>query len=490
MKLASVVLGLLLAVPAVAQEPPSAADLVAEAAQKRAAGDLEGAAEALRKATRSGAGGEAWLALGEVLEAQADLDNAMDAYRSAAEALAAPANGEPLAHLALLQELRGIGAAAETAAAALAADASGGLALAAAARARAREGKGDEALELAQRAVAAGVGPIGTAAVGRAQEVRGDLVAAEAAYREALAAAPESFAATIGLARVLRQSDRAAEAAPLLATVIEKAPGAVAAYKESARVRIALGQPDQALGDAATAEALAENDPDATALAHEVQIARALAYIPANQANLAVDELVRLRDEHPELAAARLALAKAQIATQQLDQAVVELQKAAELDPTLAEAYYELGHLRHVLKRDAKGALEPYEKAVAAAPGNLVYRTNLGAVLAELGQADRAVEELTKVVETPSYDRPEAWIYLGGAQLAAKRYKDAVAALTRGVEKAPQSPQAEAYLAWSYFGLKDADNFKAHARKAKSLGYKDATLDDYLKRIEAGEPIK
>jgi len=126
---------------------------------------------------------------------------------------------------------------------------------------------------------------------------------------------------------------------------------------------------------------------------------------------------------------------------------------------------------------------------VAAEPGNVLYRTNLGAALTATGQHDRAVAELQKVT-TAAPDRAEAWIYLGQAHLGAKRYKDALAPLEKATQLAPQSDAAWAYLGWTYFGLKDADNFKKAAGKAKSLGYKEPTLLQYLQRIEAGEPIK
>jgi hypothetical protein len=45
-------------------------------------------------------------------------------------------------------------------------------------------------------------------------------------------------------------------------------------------------------------------------------------------------------------------------------------------------------------------------------------------------------------------------------------------------------------MAWAYFGLKDATNFKAHGAKAKALGSKDTTLLAYLARVEKGEEIK
>jgi tetratricopeptide (TPR) repeat protein len=305
-----------------------------------------------------------------------------------------------------------------------------------------------------------------------------------------LAAEAASVPAAVGLARVLRKTDRAAEAAPLLQQVIEASPGAVEAYKESARVKMAMNRAADAVADAATAAALAEGDADAARLVRQVTVAQALDNVARNQLDLAIQDLTRLRDKEPDQAEVRVGLARALIAKRQADAALVELQKAAELDPALAEAQYRLGYVRHVMKQDPAGALGPYEKAVAADSANLEYRTGLGAALSDLKQYDRAVAELGKVTQAPGYKRADAWIYLGAAHLGAKRYKDAIAALDKAAAAAPDNALAEAYLAWSYFGLKDAPSFKRHAGKAKALGHKEPTLLQYLARIEAGEPIK
>ena len=142
------------------------------------------------------------------------------------------------------------------------------------------------------------------------------------------------------------------------------------------------------------------------------------------------------------------------------------------------------------MKRDAAGAVPAYEKALAAAPGNLDYRTALGAALLEAKEYDRAVAELGKATGSPEYKKADAWLYTGAAHLAAKRYKDAIAALEKAGSIAPDNVQVESYLAWAYFGLKDAANFKAHGGKAKTLGTKDTTLLSYLARVEKGEEIK
>jgi tetratricopeptide (TPR) repeat protein len=206
--------------------------------------------------------------------------------------------------------------------------------------------------------------------------------------------------------------------------------------------------------------------------------------------DLAIQDLTALRDQNPNLAVARVGLAKALIAKRQPDAAIPELQKAIELDPKSAEANYQLGYVQYVMKGNAAAAQAPYEKAVALDPGNVQYRTYLGAVLGDLKQTDRAVEELTKVTSTPGYNKAEAWIYLGRAYVGAKKYKEAIPALEKATTIAPDVADAWANLGWCYFGLKDADNFKRAAGKAKGLGYKEPTLLQYLTRVEGGEAIK
>jgi tetratricopeptide (TPR) repeat protein len=497
-------LALALAVPAAAQDKnkdkgkkaaeakPAAVtvdELVRQADEKSAAGEHDAAAELLRKAAdMPGATGDVTLRLGRVLEAKGEMDTAIDAFKAASDKLTGGAKGEALGRMAVLQRMRGMAEARATAEAAAAADPEGPWPAIAMAHLRAAEGKGDEAVALAQKATAAG--GAASVALGLAQEARGDLAAAEAAYRGAVDDPLVKVGASVGLARVLRKTGRAAEAEPLIKAALDAAPGAINAYKESARVKIALGRAAEAMGDAATAAALAENDPEAKQLAQEVAVAKATEYLRTNQTDLAIQDLTKIRDENPELVAARIGLAKAHVAKREADPALVELREAVRLDPANADAQYQLGYIQHVMKRDPASAVPALEKAAAAEPGNMEYRTALGAALGEAKQYDRAVAELTRVVENPEYKKADAWLHLGVAHLGAKRYKDAVGAFDKALTIAPSNPGAEANLAWAYFGLKDSKNFTLHANKAKALGHKEPTLLSYLSRIEGGEPIK
>jgi tetratricopeptide (TPR) repeat protein len=466
-------------------------DLMKEAETKSAAGDVDGAIEDLKKAAAmDSATGEPSLRLGRALEGKFDLDNAIDAYTAGAAKLSGAAKGEALGRLSVLQDTRGMLAeAAASATAAAAADPNGAWPTIALSRQRAREGKGDEAIALAQKT--ATTEPLASAsALAYAQESKGDVAAAEAAYREVLGKDPNSVGAAIGLARVLRKTGRAAEGLPLVQKAVERAPGAVEAYKESARTKLALGRADDAVGDASIAAAMAEKDPDAQALSLEVQTAKALSSLRQGNVDMAIQDLTALRDQNPQSPAVRVGLAKAFAAKRQADPAIAELTKAVELDPKDAEAQYQLGYVRHVLKGDPVGAVPAYEHAVALDPANTTYRTNLGAALVGAKQFDKALEQLLKVTSTAGYDKPDAWIYTGQAYVGAKKYKDAIPPLEKAASIAPNNDQAYAFLGWAYFGLKDAENFKKAAGKARSLGHKEPTLLQYLTRVEGGEAIK
>lgn len=490
----------LLVVPTIAlaqgkkgEAPPKKGDaLLKTAAEKEAAGDLDGALELMKKATdEADATGGAFLALGKLYEKRFEVDLAIDTLKLASDKLTGPAKGEALGRLSVLNDMRGVGGSAADAEAAVAADAEGLWPTVALARARAQQGKPDEAIQLAEKAVAMpGSGAAALAALGSAQKAKGDLAAAEKSLRAAAAADATYPPGTLGLASLLRETGRSAEALPIVQSVIDKVPGAISAYKESARIKIALGQAQEALGDANIAAAMNEKDLEAQKLLVEVRVAKALESLAKGDVDFALQDLEALKEQNPESAEIRLGLGRVQIARRQADLAITELQKATELDPKNAEASYRLATTLLMMKGNAAASLAPYETAVTLEPGNVTYRVYYGAALVSAQQLDKATAELTRAVESVGYDKAEGWLYLGQAHVLAGRYRDAVAALEKAAAKAPTDAAAEAFLAWAYSGLKDTENFKLHGAKARQLGSKDQQLLDRLKKIEAGEKFK
>lgn len=467
-------------------------DPVEHAREKIAAGDLDGAQDILsRSAGGPGEnGGLAGLALGQLLETRGQIDTAADAYKAAAEKLSGKHKGEALARAALLLDLRGLEGFAPLAEAALASDPEGVWPLAAAAHLRADAGQAEEALALARRAEAAGGGPIASLALARAQEAAGDVAAAEAAYRVALADPSTKLTASLGLARLLRMAGRPAEGEPLVRAVVDALPGVIEAYKESARILLALGRPEEAMADATLAAVMAETDVEARQLRDECAVAKALQLAGKGQASYALPELERLIAESTQPATLWVGVGRVRVLQRQAPEALAALAKAVEAEPSLAPAHYWTGYTHHMLKQDSGAALPHYEKAVQLSPDAAEYRTQLGSVLLNLGQFDRAAAELGRATASPGYKNAEGFMFLGAAELGAKRYPEALAALGRAAALAPDNVQIETFMAWACFGQKDAPGFMEHARKAKALGQKDARLLDYLARVEKGEAIK
>jgi tetratricopeptide (TPR) repeat protein len=477
--------------------PPG--DLAVQQAEERLrAGQHKEALTALRQATQvEGMTGEPFLRLAALIENSQEVDTAAANYKIAAERLSGAAKAEALARLSLLQDT--LGAPDEARASAQAAqgvDPEGAWPATALAHLRAREGKADEALALAQKAVAAGGPPAAKAALGFAQETGGNLAAAETAYREALAQEPDRAATTVGLARVLRKTGRAAEADQLITRALDQTPWLVEAYKESVEIKVALGQFMAALEQATTAATLNENDKEAQRLVDEVKVARALDYVKNGQPDLAIEDLVKLRDEKPRAASVRIGLAKAYIAKRQLDLAQAELTKAIEIDTNAAEAHFQLGILLHEGKNAAAAALPEYEKAVTLAPQDIDYRIRLGNLLSGQKQSERAITELRTVVEGKGASRADAWTYLGGAYLQAGRYDDAIGALAKAFELLPDVPANRAarglaadYISWAYLNKADKESFIKYGSLARDLGYKerDPELMKRLAAIERGE---
>ena len=470
-------------------QAPVVVDPMKDAEAKLAAGDVEGAIKALEPVAATN--GAAALKLGVLREERGELDLAIDAYKAAAGTLAGPGKGEALGRMSVAQDARGMAEAGASADAALAADPQGVWPTIAISYSRVHEGKADEAVALAQKAVAAGGGASATTALAHAQEAKGDMAAAEATYRQAIAADPKALGPVIGLATVLRRTGRAAEAEPMLAKVIEASPGAVPAYKEMARVKIAQGRASDAVADANLAAAMAENDPEAKELLTEVKAASALQSLAAGQVDLAVQDLTQLRDANPDSPAVRIALAKAQVARRDVPG---RDRGAHEGDPARPEERRRaLPARQRAAAHEGRSRRRPWRRSrrpFRSSPGNAQYATALGAALVGAQQSGPAIDVLTKLTAQPDYKRPEGFLSLGQAYVQAKRYKEAVPVLEKATALAPDNADAWATMGWAYFGLKDAAKFKEAAGKARALGYKEPTLLEYLKKIEGGMTIK
>lgn len=106
----------------------------------------------------------------------------------------------------------------------------------------------------------------------------------------------------------------------------------------------------------------------------------------------ALDSYSKALEIEPKNAAALIATARLYDRLNERDKAVSFYQKCIEVSPTAA-TYSELGNL-HAKSGNLNAARDELKKAVALEPKSASHRTALAGVLLDLGQEDKAMEEL------------------------------------------------------------------------------------------------
>ena len=108
-----------------------------------------------------------------------------------------------------------------------------------------------------------------------------------------------------------------------------------------------------------------------------------------------LDRAIELQGDTGVAAYTHFLRAKIWAAQNQVDKAMLELQKAVQLRPEYAEAWSDLGGLRR-LSLDQKGAVQALEKAVALNPGDVTAQYRLGQQYLQNGDAGKAIEHFKR----------------------------------------------------------------------------------------------
>jgi superkiller protein 3 len=123
-----------------------------------------------------------------------------------------------------------------------------------------------------------------------------------------------------------------------------------------------------------------------------LMLAQASELIPA-AAHL--DRAIELQGDTRVAAYTHFLRAKIWGAQNQVDKAMLELQKAVQLRPDYAEAWSDLGGLRR-LSLDQEGAVQALEKAVALNPDDATAQYRLGQQYLQNGDAGKAIEHFKR----------------------------------------------------------------------------------------------
>jgi tetratricopeptide (TPR) repeat protein len=166
---------------------------------------------------------------------------------------------------------------------------------------------------------------------------------------------------------------------------------------------------------------------------------------------------------------------------EQDEEAINEFNKAIEIDPNCAEAYYNRGKAEEFDYADQ--AIADYSKAIKLNP-NYVEAYNWRGMAYELDKKnyDQAIADFTRAIEiNPNYIN--AYVNRGTAYNSKKEYDKAIADDTRVIEMEPNNPKHYSdSRAWAYYGKGDYDKAWADVHKAESLG---GSIDrDFLEKLK------
>ena len=135
------------------------------------------------------------------------------------------------------------------------------------------------------------------------------------------------------------------------------------------------------------------------------------------------------------------------------DHAVVEYQRALELNPGNIHAHQRLGYLLYNLKQQPEQGLAHTREALRLAPWDGFAHYDLGMALRNEGKLDAAADHLAAALRyTPDsvevlYNAAEMHCSLGEVLLAQARLPDAAAVLNKAVALDAKNPRAHYFLA-------------------------------------------
>ena len=224
-----------------------------------------------------------------------------------------------------------------------------------------------------------------------------------------------------------------------------------------------------------------------------------------------LDSAVRyLRKDSEQLrgsASGQFVLGQIEVLRGNYKEAVNLFERTVTLEPTFADGYWRLGNMHHSLKRYGQ-AEAMYRKALEVKPAQPQYFASLGVTLSESGNPTQAAELLERAIHIdqenpdayyllgtiyardfrdvrkalPYFERlvlldpdyENAYLSLGAAYIATKRYRDGIATLKKQIELRPASAPAFFNLGRAYIEIKDTLQAVAAFRRAVKL---DPTMD-------------
>jgi len=186
------------------------------------------------------------------------------------------------------------------------------------------------------------------------------------------------------------------------------------------------------------------------------------------------------------------ALGLAQISRDDYTKAVAYFDRATEIDPNYAEAWYQAGFCYGMLGKHAD-ALKASRRAAALRPEWAETFVNVGASSFALGQFKDAVEAYRQATRLAPYN-PDAQFALGLSLNKLNRTDEEILAYKRAVAQKPDHAGALERLGLAYFKSKRFaeaaqafENLKTYKPEAKTYNYLGESLFELAKTEESVE---
>ena len=242
----------------------------------------------------------------------------------------------------------------------------------------------------------------GPSSLERARELVsiGSFDKAEAILRQTIAADPNNIDARVLLGTTLALQGVRGEAIEQLAEAVQLNPSSATAHNEFGMVLSRFVEVKAARQEF---ERALELDPGLA----EAHVNLSLLLARAGELAAAGDHLdraIELQGNDPKAAYGHYLRAKIWGAQDQIDKAMVELQKAVHLRPDYAEAWSDLGGMRR-LALDNAGAIEALQRAVVLKPDDALAQYRLGQLCLQDGHVFKAVEHLKQALFYAPNDR-------------------------------------------------------------------------------------
>ncbi len=242
----------------------------------------------------------------------------------------------------------------------------------------------------------------GQSSLERARELVsiGSFEKAETTLRQTIAADPNNIDARVLLGKTLALQGIRGEAIEQLAEAVRLNPSSANAHNEFGMVLSRFVEVKAARQEF---ERALELDPGLA----EAHVNLSLVLAQAGELAAAGDHLdraIELQGNHPKAAYAHYLRAKIWASQDQIDKAMVELERAVHLRPDYAEAWSDLGGMRR-LALDNAGAIGALQRAVALKPDDALAQYRLGQLYLQHGHALKAVEHLKQALFYAPNDR-------------------------------------------------------------------------------------